>query len=153
MGALRAGGEVPVTSMAQPAPRAATDRYIERHLLDGTISPTSLAATHGVSIRTVNRIFNATGQTVGELIRIRRLARAREDLTDSDRSVSSIAHRWDFADSSHFSLGVKARYGTWPCEYRLTARSMIGAHVHRPVAAIHGPSPAVRETVVTAARS
>ena len=31
----------------------------------------------------MNRIFNATGQTVGEVIRVRRLARAREDLAET----------------------------------------------------------------------
>ena len=38
MGALRAEGDVPSTSAAQPALRAAMDRYIERHLLDGAIT-------------------------------------------------------------------------------------------------------------------
>ena len=90
------------------------DRYIERHLLDGSITPNALAAAHGVSIRTVNRIFNAAGQTVGEVIRVRRLARAREELSESDRPVSVIAHRWGFSDTSHFSRSFKAHYGTSP---------------------------------------
>ena len=38
MGALRAEGDAPTTSAAQPALRAAMDRYIERHLLDGAIA-------------------------------------------------------------------------------------------------------------------
>jgi AraC-like DNA-binding protein len=45
-----------------------------------------------VSIRTVNRVFGDTGQTVGEVVRVRRLARARDDLTDTDRPISVIAH-------------------------------------------------------------
>ena len=69
-------------------------------------------------MRTVNRIFNATGQTVGEVIRVRRLARAREDLVDSDRPVSAIAHRWGFSDPSHFTRSFKAHYGASPREYR-----------------------------------
>ena len=93
MGALRADGEVPSTSATHPALRAAMDRYIERHLLDGALTLNDIATAHGVSVRTVNRIFNATGQTVGEVIRVRRLARAREDLADSALSVSTIAHR------------------------------------------------------------
>lgn len=123
MGALRPEGEVPSTSVAQPALRAAMDRYIERHLLDGTVTPNDIAAAHGVSVRTVNRIFNATGQTVGEVIRVRRLARAREDLTESDMPLSTIAHRWGFSDPSHFTRSFKAHYGSSPRDYRIAARS------------------------------
>lgn len=152
VGALRPDGEVPSTTSAQPALRAAMDRYIERHLLDGAISPRALAAAHGVSIRTVNRIFNADGQTVGEVIRIRRLARAREELSDSDRPVSVIAHRWGFSDTSHFSRTFKAHYGTSPTEYRSATRASGGAFVQRPVAAVQGSVSGRRETGVTAAR-
>lgn len=122
MGALRVDGEPPTTSMAQPALRAAMDRYIECHLLDGAVTLNAIAAAHGVSARTVNRIFNATGQTVGEVIRVRRLARAREELTDSNMPVSTLAHRWGFSDPSHFTRSFKAHYGTSPREYRMMSR-------------------------------
>jgi AraC family transcriptional activator of tynA and feaB len=153
VGALRAEGDVPATSTAQPALRAAMDRYIERHLLDGAISPTAIAAAHGVSIRTVNRIFNATGQTVSEAIRVRRLARAREELTDSDRPVTVIAHRWGFADTSHFSRSFKAHYGSSPTDYRLGSRMPGGAPVQARVAAVQRPGATDRETQVTAVQS
>jgi AraC family transcriptional activator of tynA and feaB len=130
MGALRVDGDVPSTSLAQPALRAAMDRYIERHLLDGTVTLHDIAAAHGVSARTVNRIFNATGQTVGEVIRVRRLARAREELADSDVPVSTIAHRWGFSDPSHFTRSFKARYGSSPRAYRMAVRA--GGRVQVP---------------------
>jgi AraC-like DNA-binding protein len=152
MGALRPDGDAPSTSAAQPALRAAMDRYIERHLLDGSITPNALAVAHGVSIRTVNRIYNAAGQTVGEVIRIRRLARAREELSESDRPVSVIAHRWGFSDTSHFSRSFKAHYGTSPTEYRSSARLPGGAAVQRSVAAVQGPAPGRGKTEVTPAR-
>src|SRR6185312_2977127 len=38
MGALRTEGDAPSTSAAQPALRAAMDRYIERHLIDGAVT-------------------------------------------------------------------------------------------------------------------
>jgi len=123
MGALRVEGEVPATSMVQPALRAAMDRYIERHLLDGALTLNAIAAAHGVSVRTVNRVFNVSGQTVGEVIRVRRLARAREDLTDSDLPVSTIAYRWGFSDPSHFTRSFKAHYGASPREYRAASRA------------------------------
>lgn len=152
-GALRADADTPATTTAQPALRTAMDRYIERHLLHGPLSPARIAAAHGVSIRTVNRIFNAAGQTVGEVVRLRRLARAREQLADSDLSVAVIAHRWGFADTSHFSRRFKAHYGSSPTEYRLALRGLGGASVQQPVAAVQGTAAASRETGVTAASS
>jgi AraC-like DNA-binding protein len=83
---------------------------------------------HGVSVRTVNRVFNAGGQTVGEVIRVRRLAKAREELAESGRPVSVIAHRWGFADPSHVTRSFKAHYGDSPRSYREAVRA--GATVH-----------------------
>jgi AraC-like DNA-binding protein len=153
MGALRADDDVPSSDAAQPALRAAMDRYIERHLMDGMASPGALATAHGVSVRTVNRIFNADGQTVGEVIRVRRLARAREELSESDRPISVIAHRWGFSDAAHFSRSFKARYGTSPTAYRLSARLPGGASMQQAVAAVQGAGSADEETGATAARS
>jgi AraC-like DNA-binding protein len=122
VGALRADSAACSAETVRPALRASIERYIERHLLAGTVTPAAIASAHWVSIRTVNRVFSATGQTVGEVVRARRLARAREDLTDSDRSVSVIAHRWGFSDTSHFSRSFKAHYGSSPTDYRNACR-------------------------------
>lgn len=153
VGALRSGSDLPSSSMAQPALRAQMDKFIERHLLDA-VTPHDIASAHGVSVRTVNRIFNATGQTVSEVMRVRRLARAREELTDGDRPISSIAHRWGFSDTSHFSRSFKAQYGTSPSDYRLGTQvdRSGGAPVQRPVAGIHRADAGSRETGVTAAQ-
>lgn len=151
-GALRTGSDVPSSSSAQPALRAAMDRYIEQHLIT-PVTPGMIAKAHGVSVRAVNRIFNATGETVGEVVRLRRLARAREEVIGNDRPVASIAHRWGFSDSSHFSRLFKAHYGTSPSDYRAAARvrSEAGAVVHEPGAVVHGVEHEDRETGVTAA--
>jgi AraC-like DNA-binding protein len=151
VGALRMEGEVPSTSTAQPALRAAMDRYIERHLLWGAVSLTDIALAHNVSVRTVNRIFNATGQTVGEVIRVRRLARAREDLAESDLPVATIAHRWGFSDPSHFTRSFKARYGASPREYRVATRSG-GRSVQVSGVRVQEDRTVAAETGITAAR-
>jgi AraC family transcriptional activator of tynA and feaB len=162
IGALRTASDVPESAIAQPALRAAMDRYIERHLSDSTVSPTTLARAHGVSLRTVNRIFTASGQTVGEVLRVRRLARAREELADTDRPVASIAHRYGFSDTSHLSRLFKAHYGASPTEYRAAARhegttgnsgpAGDGASVHRRGAQVHRAGRPRHETGVTAAQ-
>lgn len=152
VGALRAGSDLPTTTVAQPALRAAMDRYIERHLMHATVTPAAIASAHGVSVRTVNRIFNATGQTVGEVVRVRRLARAREELADGDRPVAAIAHRWGFSDTSHFSRTFKAHYGSSPTDYRQLSRAG-GAAVPRPGAVVHRAVRPERETGVTPTRA
>jgi AraC family transcriptional regulator, positive regulator of tynA and feaB len=152
-GAFRVQGDVPTTSTGTPALRAAMDRYIDSHLLHGSVSPSGIAAAHGVSVRTVNRIFTAGGRTVGEVVRLRRLARAREELTDSDRTVSAIAHRWGFSDPSHFTRSFKAAYGLSPRAYRLAAREAGGAPVQADGADVHVRSPRPSQTRATAARS
>jgi AraC family transcriptional activator of tynA and feaB len=138
-GALRSESNVCSAEIVRPALRASIERYIERHLLDGTVTPAAIASAHWVSIRTVNRVFSATGQTVGEVVRLRRLARAREDLTDNDRPISDIAHRWGFSDTSHFSRTFKAHYGSSPTDfrdaYRFDRRAR-DASVHRHVARV-----------------
>jgi len=72
-----------------------------------------------LSVRTINRAFNATGQTVGETIRIRRLARARNELAELRQPDSrDFRDQVGFADSSHFSRSFKACYATSPKEFR-----------------------------------
>lgn len=153
IGAVRTEGDVPSTSMARPALRAAMDRFIEQHLLDDGVTPAAIASAHGVSTRTVNRIFNATGQTVSDVIRVRRLARARDDLMNTDRPISVIAHRWGYSDTSHFSRTFKAHYGSSPSEYRCTDQNLspAGAPIQRPVAAVQVAAPRSFDTRVTAA--
>jgi AraC family transcriptional activator of tynA and feaB len=118
IGALRTDGEVPTSRTARPALRAAMDRYIAAHLLNESVTPRALANAHGVSVRTVNRVFNATGETVSEVVRVRRLARARAEIAAGRDSITAIAARWGFADSSHLSRSFKAHYGSCPSEYR-----------------------------------
>ena len=120
VGALRSDSDFCSTASVRPALRSSIERYIDRHLLDGAVTPAAIAAAHWVSIRTVNRVFSATGQTVGEVVRARRLARARAEVAAGDRPISEIAHRWGFSDTSHFSRTFKAHYGYSPTDYRNT---------------------------------
>ena len=106
--------------------RAAMERFIEQHLTSMAITPERIACEHGVSVRTVNRIFSTTGDTVGGVIRSRRLAHARDELTAGAEPISVIAHRWGFFDSSHFHRAFKASYGLSPRDYRASRRSTTG---------------------------
>lgn len=122
IGALQPGSSMD-SSTVGPALRANMERWIERHLLYGGVTPAAIADAHNVSVRTVYRVFEMTGETVGEVVRVRRLAKARRDLTEGGEPISAIAHRWRFSDSSHFSKAFKAHYGVSPSEYRALSQA------------------------------
>jgi AraC family transcriptional regulator, positive regulator of tynA and feaB len=111
------------SAAARPALRAAMDRYIDRHVLDHAIGAAAVAHAVGVSVRTVNRVYSASGQTVSEVVRARRLARARDELAESGAPIAEIASRWGFSDTSHFSRTFKAHYGDSPRSYREAVRA------------------------------
>ena len=70
-----------------------------------------------MSLRTLQRAFTATGESATSYIRRRRLARAHQELTAgpwSGLSVSELAARYHFADTSHFVRAFKQEYGHPP---------------------------------------
>jgi AraC-like DNA-binding protein len=100
--------------------------YIEQRLSDPDLSPSSIAAAHHMSVRSLQRVFQAQGSTVTEWIRNRRLDRCRHDLANPllvGRSVSSIAAVWQFTSPAHFTRLFRVTYGLAPGEYRRHATS------------------------------
>ncbi|MDX2602075.1 helix-turn-helix domain-containing protein [Streptomyces caniscabiei] len=95
--------------------------YVERHLSDPWLSAERVAAAIGVSARHLSRVFRDSGVTPARYILDRRLARAREQLTDPGSrhlTVAEIAHRWGFASQAHFTRVFRAHYGRTPGETR-----------------------------------
>ncbi len=110
--------------LAPALSRAAMD-ITDRRLADPELSPSSLARELDVSVRTLNRAFAAVGESVAAYIRRRRLERARFELVAlHDRpSISEIAARWHFADSSHFVRSFKKQYAQTPSEFTRANRT------------------------------
>jgi AraC family transcriptional regulator, positive regulator of tynA and feaB len=108
-----------------PALAQAAKDLADSRLADPELSPPLLARQLNVSVRTLQRAFATTGESVTAYIRHRRLEEARLALTTpSGRlSVSELAAHWQFADSSHFIRAFKKRYGRTPTEYARSTRS------------------------------
>ncbi len=101
-----------------PALRAVVQQWLEQNLGRLDLNPSTIALEHNLSVRSVHRLFEETGETVGSFIRIRRLARARTDLATTLDPIAEISHRWGFYDASHFTRAFRAQYGLAPSHYR-----------------------------------
>ena len=108
--------DVPVGPPGAPAVlRTAAETIIERHLADPALTPALVASSLGVSLRSLHRAYEDTDDSVSGTIRVRRLARARDDLL-AGRTVSQVASRWCYSDASHFSRTFKSHFGHNPSD-------------------------------------
>ncbi len=100
---------------------------IERSLGELTLTPSRLAAAHGVSLRYLHLVFAEQGTSVAGWIRQRRLWHCRRELLQPGRgrTITEIAFRWGFNDMAHFSRAFKAQYGVAPRDLRRTGGSDI----------------------------
>ena len=98
--------------------------YIELHLGELDLTPDRIASAQNISTRTLHRLFEREGMTLGTWIRARRLEHCRMDLVDpglTDMSVSAIGSRWGLWDAAHFSRLFKSTFGASPRAYRQAA--------------------------------
>ncbi|WP_345300881.1 helix-turn-helix domain-containing protein [Gordonia humi] len=101
--------------------RAQIDQWVRRNL-EADLAPAVAAKFHAVSVRTLSRLYRADGDSFARHVRRLRLDRARSQLLASDDPISTIAHRWRFADASHFTRRFTEEYGQSPSEVRAVAR-------------------------------
>ena len=96
--------------------------YIRRNLQDVELGPASIARAHSISIRALHGLFEDMDESVAGLVRSERLARCMEDLRQPDGgSVTTIAFRWGFCDTSHFCRAFKRAFGATPSDVRRAA--------------------------------
>lgn len=94
--------------------------YIDQRLKD-ELNHEEIARAVGTSVRSLYRLFEGKQQTLGNYIRDCRLEKCAEQLrsqSNSHESVTHIAYRWGFRDSSHFSRAFKAKFELSPRQYR-----------------------------------
>lgn len=101
-----------------PALRAQLDRSIAKRLRHGPVRLEDLAADHRVSTRTIHRAFALTGDTMKSVVRAQRLAAVRQDLLNTNLTIESIAHRWNYYDASHLGREFREVFGLSAGEYR-----------------------------------
>lgn len=102
----------------RPALRDHVERWMDRRLAARDIDADTVAAAHQVSVRTINRLFSDTGETLTGVLRAKRLARVREELLAGDVAISALAARWGFFDASHLNRSFRTVYGMSPRQYR-----------------------------------
>jgi AraC family transcriptional activator of tynA and feaB len=98
--------------------------YIDANLSNPSLSPATIANANAISLRTLHRLFESTDDSVGGVIRKRRLSRCHADLLrGTDESVTTIAYRWGFRNMSFFSRLFHERYGVSARELQIAARA------------------------------
>ncbi|WP_327707917.1 helix-turn-helix domain-containing protein [Streptomyces sp. NBC_00464] len=98
--------------------------YIDDRLAED-LSPGAIAAAHHISVRHLHALFRASGATVGDHVRRRRLERIRRDLLDpalKHLPAYVLASRAGLGEASHFSRVFRAEFGLSPRAVREQAR-------------------------------
>jgi AraC family transcriptional regulator, positive regulator of tynA and feaB len=92
---------------------------IETQLTNRAADRASIAAAAGISERHANRLLARESTSITELFRKRRLAKCREALELSDRSIADIAREFGWTLATNFVRDFKAEFGLTPREARL----------------------------------
>jgi two-component system response regulator YesN len=93
-------------------------RYMDEHL-DSGISPADVARAAGMSKYHFCRRFKAsTGLYFREYLARRRIAKAKELLRDTSRTVTDVFREVGFKDMTHFGRVFKKLEGKLPSEFR-----------------------------------
>jgi AraC-like DNA-binding protein len=100
---------------------ARIETYIRHNLSDPTLTPESVAAACGISVRYLHGLFRATGNSISRWILEQRLNACHEDLGSGNTrgGIAEVAFRWGFSDHSHFSRHYRRRFGLTPRERRI----------------------------------
>jgi AraC-like DNA-binding protein len=105
---------------------ARANAYISDHLHDAELSVERIARSIGVSAGYLQQLYRAaTSLTLAQSILDLRLTNCRRELSDpslAKESVTSIAFRWGFSESSSFSRAFRRTFGMSPRQYRQLSR-------------------------------
>lgn len=118
------GGIVGTSNESHVMLRRRVSAFIEEHLGDPDLSCEMIASAQRISQRYLRKIFEASSQSVSELIWARRLDQAKRHLADpllSHVAVTAIGYDVGYKDAAHFSRSFKVKFGLTPRDYRAAA--------------------------------
>jgi len=96
-------------------------KIIDESLAQPGLSPIGLANRLNISVRHLYRLFEEQDDSVCRYIQRARLKRSADDLTNPflrSESITSIAYKWGFTDSAHFSRSFKKQFELSPKDFR-----------------------------------
>lgn len=127
---------------------ARANAYISSHLHETELSVEHVARSVGVSAGHLQQLYRAaTNLSIAQSILDRRLANCRKELADpslAEESITSIAFRWGFSESSSFSRAFRRIFGVSPRQYRQLGRSAPNPGTTKPRGPEGRPLPAPR---------
>lgn len=103
---------------------AALKADIEARLDRHDLGIETIATLHGVTVRTIQKLFEAEGVTFSDYVLDRRLERVWAHLVTCDgdvQSISALAFGNGFGDLSYFNRRFRKRYGKSPSQVRRSA--------------------------------
>lgn len=100
--------------------RARIRSYIEQHLTDPELTPTSIAAGCQINVRYMHRLQALENETLARYILRRRLEECARELAalQRRRSITEIAFLYGFKSATHFGRAFRDRYGVSPGRYQ-----------------------------------
>ncbi|WP_455922802.1 transcriptional regulator FeaR [Pseudomonas putida] len=109
--------------------RSYVQKVIGESLGQSGLTPASLAQRLNISVRHLYRLFEEEGDSVCRYIQRARLQRSADDLANPylrAESITSIAYKWGFTDSAHFSRSFKKQFEQSPKDFRMS-HALVGA--------------------------
>ncbi|WP_435971456.1 helix-turn-helix domain-containing protein [Streptomyces sp. Qhu_M48] len=102
--------------------------FIDERLRDPGLSPSVIAESHRISLRSLHHLFEAEETTVCRLIKRRRLEECARELArrGDGRTLSAVAQGWGFRSPAHFSRSFKEAYGHAPRHVRPDGPAVAG---------------------------
>ena len=122
IGATRDGAALAAERGVAAGRLAAIKADIIEHIGDGESALLALAARHGLTPRSIQRLFERDGSTFSEFKLEHQLARARRMLADrryTGLTIAAIAAAAGFGDLSYFHRVFRRRFGTTPRDVRI----------------------------------
>jgi len=113
--------DTPRVSLTRETQLIRIKRFIADHLREQNLTPALIAASHNISVRYLQILFELEQVSPARYIRDLRLERARQDLSsrsNAHKSISQICFSWGFNDTAYFSRAFKLKFGQSPRGYR-----------------------------------